>query len=393
MIRILKKLLRPIKIYIKKKKNTKFVKKSMLCNNETNIIFLCQCEYIFNKTRNVFKELKDRNVKTSLYIVKDELSVNSSKTTIFENEFPNDCYFYENVKLSDLKPSLVIYTRPYDVYLPEELKSYNVQKFSKIGYIPYYFSLEKEFGLNDDLFMRLNYFFADTEEHYEYFNKFAKKNIKKGLQHSFNLGYPVFDTLLKQNGENIFKNKKAKKVIWTPRWTTDLKLGGSNFLRYKDEMFNLFINNPKYSFVFRPHPMLFSNCIKKGLITQNEKNELISKFDLSTNACYDTRSDYIDTFNASDILITDYSAIVVEYFLTGKPMIYCYNESELIFSKDMNNILNCSYVAYSFEDILNYLTMLEREDPKKNLRTQYIDEFKKKNYGATQRIVSVIEKL
>lgn len=365
------------------------LKKSIKRHNNGPIVFICQCEYIWNKTRNIFIELVNRKANVILYIVKDNNSISKNDKTIFEIEYPDYCIHHEDKPLKELNPSLVIFTRPYDHYLPTELQSANVLKYTKTGFVPYYYSTEND-TLSDTMFKRVNYFFADCDETYNSFNNICKKNVKKGIQKAYNFGYPVFENLLDIEGENIYKDNNKLKIMWTPRWTLDESLGGSNFLNYYEDMFKLLINNNDYSFVFRPHPLLFKNFVEKGIITEEVKNKIINNINESNNSIYDTRSDYIDTFNNTDILITDMSAIIVEYFLTGKPMIFCPSKTTLKNNRIVDIIIESNYIANSFSDILKHIESIKENDYKKEIRDKYLSEFKNKNNNASKNIVDVI---
>lgn len=55
------------------------------------------------------------------------------------------------------------------------------------------------------------------------------------------------------------QNQGLKIVLWTPRWSTDPYIGGSNFFNYKDIMTRLVKQNKNILFIFRPHPLMFEN--------------------------------------------------------------------------------------------------------------------------------------
>ncbi len=392
--KMIRYILRPIKkTYITIDSKHK-LKKSI--NNKTGpIVFICQCEYIWNKRRDVFLQLLKEGTSPILYVIKDQKSVSTNNVTIFEKEFPNYVCKYEEKKLIDLKPSIVIYSRPYSHYLPKDVRINKVLKYAKTMYIPYYFTLDDlvTTGINDLFYKYLSVYYADQEEVKTHFDYVQRKNISKGLQKCYNFGYPVFENLyLNKNDECIYKNSYNKhKVMWTPRWTLDEKLGGSNFLKYYKNMFSYFLNNEKYSFVFRPHPLLFSNFIETGVISIEEKNEILDSINHSNNSVYDTSSEYINTFFNTDCLITDNSSIIVEYFITGKPMIFCYNDSNLVFNNIMNKILECNYVVNTFDEILEILNKLNKGiDEKKELRNKYVSDFKESYLDSSKNIANNI---
>lgn len=359
-------------------------------NHDGPIVFICQCEYIWNKTRDVFKEVLKTGTKVHLYLIKDGQSVSKKENTIFEEEFNDFIIKYENVKLKDLKPSIVVYSRPYPNHLPKDVRITEVIKYAKTAYIPYYYSLDNlvETGINDSFYKCLSLYFADQECIKKHFEMVQSKGIKKGYQKVYNYGYPILERLYDNvYNTSIFKNPSACKIMWTPRWTIDEKLGGSNFLKYYKDMFSYFINNNNYSFVFRPHPLLFSNFIDKGIIKIEEKNEIMELFNNSNNSFHDTTSDYLNTFYHCDVLICDNSSIIIEYFFTGKPFIFCYNDSKIFLNDMMNKMLECNYVAHSFDEIIGHLNNITNgNDTKKELREQYLDEFVNLNKNSAFKI-------
>ena len=77
-----------------------------------------------------------------------------------------------------------------------------------------------------------------------------------------------------------------------------------------------------------------------------EYEEIYSK---SHNMVIDKRKKYIDTFWNTDLLITDISSMMVEFFVTGKPIIFC--GTDLALNEMHIEIINTLYQADSWEDI------------------------------------------
>jgi CDP-glycerol glycerophosphotransferase (TagB/SpsB family) len=295
---------------------------------------------------------------------------------------------------------VVFYSRPYDNYLPCDLKSCSVIKKFNTAFIPYYYALETDykFSINDNFIRNITYFFADQESTKKYFDSRRKRLINKGYQHSYNFGYPALEDIILKIDQNkncdnfIYKNKNRINVMWTPRWTIDEKLGGSNFLKYYKDIFRTFNNNSKYSFVFRPHPMLFSNFLDNNFITHEEYNLIIKQFKESDNMIYDNSSEYFNTFINTDVLISDNSSIIIEYLLTGKPMIYCFNKSNFVFNEIMNELLDVNYIVNNFDELSTVLGKLTNGiDPKKNKRIELINKIKNENRDASNNIATVIK--
>lgn len=52
--------------------------------------------------------------------------------------------------------------------------------------------------------------------------------------------------------------------MWTPRWTTNKKLGGSNFFVYYKLLLEYAEKNDDVDLLCRPHPLMFDNFLKTG---------------------------------------------------------------------------------------------------------------------------------
>ena len=81
-------------------------------------------------------------------------------------------------------------------------------------------------------------------------------------------------------------------MLWTPRWSENVELGGSSFLKYKDEVVKLVDKNDRMHIVFRPHPMTFNHFIEVGKITKEEADAYIQLYKESDKLEQDTRPEY-----------------------------------------------------------------------------------------------------
>lgn len=381
-----------------------FLKRQRKSIENNRIVFLCQCQHIWDKALPLVDGLQDNpKFNVILYVIKDE-EKNDDETIFFSYKGNVNIIRYEEISLKKLKPRYVIYTRPYDSALPKDIRIKKVVKYAKTCYLPYGYSLMKigDVNLNKWFIRYLYLLFADNIYAYNYFVSKREKNIKTGIQKVVNLGYPYMENLVKNfktlaqqesNGFNNIENAdKFFKVLWTPRWTTDVTIGGSNFFKYKDQIINYLQENKDIAFVFRPHPYLFTRSIKDGIITEEEATKYLNNIDESERMYYDVEDTYLGTFENTNVLITDISSIVSEYLLTKKPIIFCHNDVE-----DLNEIFedmkNYMYNAYTMEDIIFYINELKKGvDPLKDKRENYAEQFGNKFLGSTQRIIQFLEK-
>ena len=81
-----------------------------------------------------------------------------------------------------------------------------------------------------------------------------------------------------------------------------------------------------FDFIFRPHPQAFLEWNATGELPEVEAEKYKKEYSDCNNAKIDLQKEYLTTFYSSDFMITDISSIVAEYFLTGKPIIYCHKK-------------------------------------------------------------------
>ena len=398
--KLLRYIFRPITKKYRSIVAKKYTNKKLIIHGEINIVFLCQCQHIWDKTKSVVDRLRKKsNYNITLLIVEDEGVIDGTIFEVFARDHKVNYVKYHKGIIKDIKPDIVFYSRPYDSYLPEELRSYKLLRKSKLIYIPYGYSLMAigKVNLNDDFCQNISLLFADCTYAHKYFiDNFSKKN--KALK-SYDIGFPYLEDLYTNKQEylksgSVFKliNKTGTRVIWTPRWSADDKIGGSNLLKYIDKMFELFIGNKDFNFVFRPHPYALKNFVEKGLLDESKKNYYLETIKDSDNSVFDDSKEYLSTFFDSDVLITDVSSIVAEYLFTKKPVIFCHNEGQEVLNEETKKMCDTIfYNAYNFEQIKDYIVQIRRgEDPLKPKRESFIKDFIKKQKGTMDRIEEVL---
>lgn len=257
----------------------------------------------------------------------------------------------------------IFFQRCYDSYLPDALHTSKVVRYCKTCYVPYCYhaSMDGKKYYRTGFFGNLYLFFCSNRDQVEW-SKTASR--RKAVY----LGYPWLDKI------DVFTGKINNRILWTPRWCDDPATGGTTFFEYKDRFFDLVKTND-VKVTIRPHPLTFQNAVREGKMTDEEvtiyKDKLAQAgIKLDQNALVE------ETFENTDVLITDFSSIIINYFLSGKPIIYC-SDTEIGFSETYQSIIDSSYIARSWEEIETIVqNLLAGNDYLKEKRLNAIEKIK-----------------
>lgn len=376
----------------------------MFKKRSIKVAFICQWKHGYVKFQDVVLKMRENDKFDVQLIVFSEDVKNSpenSQIDFWESNFPkikiieakNSNGWYDLKK--SYNPDYVFVQRPYDIYLPEEYSLSKLSKIAKVCYIPYAYIIAdfRAELLNKEILSNIYIYFAENEEQYQY-AKMAMGDLK-GKHYSYNLGYPYLDRSIKNAAipKSAFLNtrpKNEKRIIWTPRWTMDKDFCASTFFNYKDKIVDYFKKNRNLQLVFRPHPLMFGNFIEKGLMKEAEVKEYLKNF--TENMYYDEEANYLTTFKDADILITDFSSIIIDFLILNKPIILCGNDDETKYFKIMKKISKASYKAKNWKEVQKILDDLSKGiDNKQSNRKKIINEIIDQNDGnVSMKIVKSI---
>ncbi len=347
-------------------------------NGPKKVAFVAQMPAVWDKMKALYERMcDDDSFETWLIFVppydfeKDVLSQNYDVLNLyFRDKYPEANIVYatdENGAVIDLEKygfEYVFYQRCYELYLPKKLRAEEVIRYAKTCYLPYCFhcGASKEY-YETSFFRHLYVFFCSNRDE-------EKRSKTASLRENVFLGYPVLDGIEVED-----ENKTPRRVLWTPRWHDDPTYGGSSFMKYKECFFGL-KDKLNVDIVMRPHPLTFDNLMKEGKMTGKEVKEYKEKLEqnhieLDQNALVE------DTFKETDILITDFSSIIIAYFLTGKPIIYCGNPAIEWFTETYQKMIDSSYVVRSWEELEACVDgLIAGSDPMRTKRLEVISEIK-----------------
>lgn len=128
--------------------------------------------------------------------------------------------------------------------------------------------------------------------------------------------------------------------------------------------------------------------IKKGYLTREDVEKYKNQVKSLKNVMFDENCSYRSSFVQSDCLIADYSSIVIEFLLMGKPVIYLSDVRKI-----ETTIANAFYVSKNVQETKEYIKQLAKgEDGKRQNR---LDVLKATIYkkGTCKRIADVLNKI
>ena len=365
-------------------------------NNKIRVGFLVQMPSLWDKQVDIYLEAKKRSdVETFLFVVpEDDWSdyhiENDYDNNYFVSQYPEAIKIHDsNGEIIDLKKwelDYLFYPRPYDIHLPEELRSYNTCIYVLCCYVPYGFTASDTFNegnLYNPFFKFIYFCFMDSPYMKRLFDDYYIEYVSRGIKRIEYLGYPTLEKYLKMGDSNSFN-----RITWTPRWSYDPKLGGSNFLEYMISFIELERRHMGKT-VFRPHPLMFEELVKKNMLSEEEVHKFLNIL-RDDDVIVDIDSPIDEVLVETDVLISDFSTILGTFFLTGRPIIYC--DKGIPLNEVYSGMARYMYVANNWEEVEKWYdrVVIQKDDFLKTERLKYISEHYGNEINSSSRIIDAL---
>ena len=375
--------------------NFKAERRNKKTSNKIKVGFVCQYVPSWGKMEPIYRIMKNSD-KFDTFLLCLPMGIHNYKLDDTK-DLSNDAYDYflnygyeavnalvgQNkwLNLKKLKLDYLFYTRPYNHYMPKNFTSHRVNRYTKVCMLPYAYNLLEDnyrSTLDKEFFCGVYYYFAECKHAMEINKRQFIYAHNKGLQKTECYGMPGLEDLVRAKSKETEAwsfSSNDFKVMWTPRWTTNKWEGGSNFFMYKDSLLEYAKDNPDVDFLFRPHPLMFDNFIKTKEMTREEVSNYTKRVEELDNISFDKQKEYGASFWESSVLLSDISSMMYEYFLTGKPIIYCASNVDIEFSENAKDFIKGCYISYTQEETFKILDQLKGgEDPLKETREKLVEE-------------------
>lgn len=248
---------------------------------------------------------------------------------------------------------------------------------------------DKVFGGKGAYMDSFDYFFLPGPKMAEKLRDVGKEIPEERL---IKIGNMRFDAVVNNtiDTEKVYKrlgikDRSRKTVLYAPTW----RFGNGTYKQYAAKFVQEITT--EYNLIIRPHYHDWKRTHSLRLMTAL-KGIKHCYFSDSSDLI---RSDTMDDFVVSDILISDTSSVLYEYLITGKPIIVCdTGYSKLHNMPDELNIMNYVHLYHGTEKINDMIgtalaTQKYQQDYKEMLpRVFYFNDGK-----STQRAIDFLNKL
>ena len=358
-------------------------------HTQKRIVFLIIFPESWNSVKSIYIEAQKRN-DIDTFIVAAPRNMSKYDSDVDIRGIQNDAYEFfiqngiEAIKansesewfdIKDLQPDYVIYTRPYNPYYTESYRSYNVCLYAKVIYIPYGYNMlaDELTVMPEDFVLSSHKVYLANKSEKEMADHWYPKYIKEARNRFEYLGFPRFDLLAKIEPKT---DDSPFTIAWLPRWTTGEEYKnnkGTNFFIYYKDFLEYAGNHSDINLIFRPHPSMFPNFIERGLMTEEEVNNYKKQCEKCGNYVIDFNKDYLDTILKADVLVADYTSLIAEFLMTGKPIIYCDTVDRL--NKEGKIICKNLYNGNSFSEIIKLIERIRNgTDEQRSVREKIKNE-------------------
>ncbi|MCR6654589.1 MAG: tetratricopeptide repeat-containing glycosyltransferase family protein [Opitutus sp.] len=243
---------------------------------------------------------------------------------------------WSDVRLQPGCADVVFLQNPYDVSRPEGWRTHEIMRsVPRIAYIPYALEIH---GGTENATMHVNLtlqqlawaVFARSRRHRATFTELCET----GDAHVAVTGHPKMDSvrdLASVRDEELERFIAGRKMVfWNPQFDVRLDSsafgkGYSTFLRWQEFLPAEFARRQDLAFVIRPHPLFFATLEQRKILTAEQIAAFLERCAAAGNILVDRRSSYLPVFAAASALITDASSFLLEYAVTGRPLLYLHN--------------------------------------------------------------------
>ncbi|MCH5314163.1 MAG: CDP-glycerol glycerophosphotransferase family protein, partial [Helicobacter sp.] len=172
-------------------------------------------------------------------------------------------------------------------------------------------------------------------------------------------GYPKMDSLayyLKHT--HLHKDSRLKIIIAPHHSIYEAESAIGAFLKYYEILYEVMVKNTDIDFIFRPHPLLYSQLAKEEFWGEQKTKAYFDKVCALDNVTYSVEGDYMEVFAHSSALIHDCGSFMAEYLYTNKPCAFMYRDNldtQVCWNEFGRKCVNVHYSIFNAKDIDDFI--------------------------------------
>ncbi len=251
------------------------------------------------------------------------------------------------VIIKALKPDIIFYQQPN--YLRAEYTPECLSEYALTCYVEPDFAVTKQDDhINSFLDNRLNNTWCIYSS-----NKYSLKQYKNVKI----TGSPIFEKYSQNISQNIdslwykSKTEAGNRIIYSPSLIVNKRINKNDFLEYQKEMLYYISTHLQYDFVIVPHKCLKKQCLDNAIFSEDDYDSYLTNMTAFQHIFPKNINEAIQFYRTSDVLITDNILTAIEYFPSGKPIIYIDKGQERNLNEIGEKIFKTFYVVSSIESM------------------------------------------
>ncbi|MCD7878684.1 MAG: hypothetical protein LUG16_01980 [Candidatus Gastranaerophilales bacterium] len=332
--------------------------------------------------------------------VKEKEDILNTNQEFFKQKRMNTVIAYDinkdkAVSLKVFKPDIIFYQQPY--HIPKIQTPQITSEFALNCYISYYVPNYKnlELELNYDFHKYLYRYYVLDDSLAGLYKNYYLNNEQFEYDSIKAVGHTMFDNLRNQ----IKDKSNGSCVIYAPHWSISAENNENNLNLSTFNETGKFIldyarRHPEIKWIFKPHPTLKTALLRIGEMSEKEIDDYYSEWEKFAKCCYN--SEYIELFNKSTAMITDCGSFLLEYFVTGKPLIrlVSQNNTNSIHSH-CKKIFSTFYEAGDLSELSKVLdeVIVNKQDPLRTKRNTIINSLDFIKINAAENIMADLEEI
>lgn len=254
----------------------------------------------------------------------------------------------EAVMIKALKPDLIIYQQP-----PFLKNDYTPTKLSEIAltcFVEPNFEVRKTEHFNSFIKDRLN----NTWQIYSA-NQYSLKPFKNVETSGFTLyeKYRQVENPSTENLWNVPSSVENNRIVYVPSFVINETFNVAKFKEQQTFMYDYIATHPQYSFVVIPDMKYKQQCLDNKIMTEEEYNNYFIKLNALPNVNLSEYVSAIDIFKTSNVLITDSLTSAINYFPSGKPIIFINNTHKDIVFNEIGEKIYKTFYKLSSKDAID----------------------------------------